>query len=271
MPYWDAVLKVGGSLYSSAALPRLMRALAGEARSRRLLVVPGGGPFADTVRAAWRRHGLGMRVAHRMAILAMDQYGVVLCDRERRARPARSLAGARRIARAGRLPVLLVSHLAGAPNDLPASWNLTSDSIAAWIATRIGARHLILLKSVDPPPLVARARRSRAGSPIGALPLAPSPPQFLARCGIVDRAFPEFARGGMVCWVVNGRKELVARRLREVLCSLEGAGEGRNPHRADTSPDPISVAGGTPHTDQIGGQRGERRQMFRPQGTRQRA
>ena len=39
---------------------------------------------------------------------------------------------------------------AGLPlDDLPASWQVTSDSIAAWVADRVGAERLVLLKAVD--------------------------------------------------------------------------------------------------------------------------
>ena len=32
---------------------------------------------------------------------------------------------------------------------LPASWEVTSDSIAAWVAAQIGAERLVLVKGVD--------------------------------------------------------------------------------------------------------------------------
>ena len=49
----EVVLKVGGSLSRGDSLPTLCRRLAKLGRWHRLLVVPGGGPFADTVRRLW--------------------------------------------------------------------------------------------------------------------------------------------------------------------------------------------------------------------------
>src|SRR5215510_3527159 len=75
----DWVIKVGGSLGARpATLRRLMETLATAARRHWLVVVPGGGSFADEVRRTDRRVRLGDSAAHWMAILAMDQYAYLL-------------------------------------------------------------------------------------------------------------------------------------------------------------------------------------------------
>ena len=72
------IVKIGGSLAAGpAALGRWLLAL--EAGRRRVVVVPGGGPFADTVRSAQAELGFDDSTAHRMALLAMEQYGMALC------------------------------------------------------------------------------------------------------------------------------------------------------------------------------------------------
>ena len=43
-----------------------------------MLVVPGGGPFADAVRAVDEQVGLDDATAHALALRAMDQLGVLL-------------------------------------------------------------------------------------------------------------------------------------------------------------------------------------------------
>jgi aspartokinase-like uncharacterized kinase len=139
------VVKVGGGLARAAgddALRALCAAI-GEAGARhRLLVVPGGGELADAVRAYDRAHGLRPETAHRMAILAMDQLGWALADLIPGAVRATGLE-----ARDG-VTVLLPAALMLERDPLPASWDVTSDSIAAWIAGTAGARRLILLKPV---------------------------------------------------------------------------------------------------------------------------
>jgi aspartokinase-like uncharacterized kinase len=129
------VVKVGGGI-GDDALPGVCAALGGR---RSLLVVPGGGRFADAVREADRRFGLSDETAHRMAILGMEQFGHLLGDLIPGAELCSDLDTI-----TGRPSVLLP---AGLPLDLPASWDVTSDSIAAWVARKAGAGRLVLVKA----------------------------------------------------------------------------------------------------------------------------
>jgi 5-(aminomethyl)-3-furanmethanol phosphate kinase len=61
------IVKVGGSLYNR--IPYLVPILS--ASKRPLLIIPGGGPFADLVRQV----RVNNDAAHWMAIAAMEQFG----------------------------------------------------------------------------------------------------------------------------------------------------------------------------------------------------
>jgi len=162
----DVVVKVGGALAGDVeVLDRALAATAAAAQACRLVIVPGGGPFADAVRSVDRRMGLPDTAAHWMAVLAMDQYAYVIAARLSGAGVVVNAPGAIRDAiEAGRIPVLAPSRWLFDADPLPHSWDVTSDSIAAWIAGQLGARRLILVKppgvdssdSVDP--YFARAR-----------------------------------------------------------------------------------------------------------------
>jgi aspartokinase-like uncharacterized kinase len=89
---------------------------------------------------------LSDEAAHWMAVLAMDQYAHLLADRLRDgvvATNAREIASA---LRAGRVPVLAPSRWLRDVDPLPHSWDVTSDSIAAWVAGALGARQVVLVK-----------------------------------------------------------------------------------------------------------------------------
>ncbi len=145
----QAVVKVGGSLSQGEHLPALGKRLSEVGKHHPLLVVPGGGPFADTVRILDGRHNLGDSAAHWMAILGMDQYGWLLSELVPRSVPVWSLAAARSVSQAGRVPILLPWRLLYETDPLPHSWQVTSDSIAAWVAGEVQAPRLVLLKNVD--------------------------------------------------------------------------------------------------------------------------
>lgn len=143
----DIVIKVGGGLLDHIDhLDRVAAAISEVSRTSRVVVVPGGGPFADAVRRVDRRLALGDEEAHWMAILGMDQYAHLLAARI----DSGTLVAAReQIADAHRrtqIPVLAPSTWLKAADPLPHSWDVTSDSIAAWVAGELGAARLLLIK-----------------------------------------------------------------------------------------------------------------------------
>ena len=143
------ILKVGGSLSRDQKLIALSREIGRIGARHHLLVVPGGGDFADAVREHYQRYPLTETTAHRMALLAMDQYGYLLGDLIPDSVLVTGLLLARRVMQAGQVPILLPSSLLIQADPLPHSWQVTSDAIAAWIAGLIGADWLVLLKDVD--------------------------------------------------------------------------------------------------------------------------
>ena len=75
----ETVIKVGGGgLAHPASLRATLAAVAERAHGERLVVIPGGGPFADAVREADRLVSLSADASHWMALLAMDQYAEAL-------------------------------------------------------------------------------------------------------------------------------------------------------------------------------------------------
>jgi aspartokinase-like uncharacterized kinase len=96
-----------------------------------------------------KRFALSRGVSHRMAILGMDQYGFLLSDLISNSVTVDTFGDAEEALRKGKLPIFLSSHLLSAGDLLENSWEVTSDSIAAYIATRLRAAKLLLVKDVD--------------------------------------------------------------------------------------------------------------------------
>jgi len=141
------VIKIGGSLIQSAReLVRVLHRHA-SAEEERILIIPGGGVFADTVRTASDTYGISDEAAHWMAVLAMDQYGHYLADGTGTALVTD--IGEESI-RAG-VSVLLVYDLlkrydGGVGSGIEHTWNATSDTIAGWVASRLDA---VFIKATD--------------------------------------------------------------------------------------------------------------------------
>jgi len=193
-PLW--VAKLGGSLAEWPDLRRWVAMLSAE-RAVDLVIVPGGGPFADQVRAAQTRWHFHDAAAHRMAILAMEQYGLMLASLSRdRLAGAATPAAIRRTLRDGITPVWAPSVLCFADArgkcQIAETWDMTSDSLAAWLAGRLRADHLVLVKSAAPPP----------GADMKAL----------VRRGLLDRAFPRYAAAGRFGVSVVWREDRAAMR-----------------------------------------------------------
>ena len=178
------VIKLGGSLANYPDdLKRWLKALADAGRGR-VVIVPGGSFFADWVREAQKQWGFDDAAAHAMGLRAMEQYGLMLCGLQKSFVPARTETEIRKALQENQVPVWLpVQTLAS--EDLPPSWDVTSDSLAAWLARRLAAERLVLVKS--------------CALPEGKMDMAE-----LSRNGIVDAAFPGFIHAAAFeVWLVN--------------------------------------------------------------------
>jgi aspartokinase-like uncharacterized kinase len=146
----ETVVKLGGGVLAHTGhFEAALTAIAAAARKSRLLVVPGGGPFADAVREVDRRLRLGNDAAHWMAVLAMDQYAHLVAARlagSVMVSEPREIAAALGACPKGQVPVLAPYRWLRETDPLPHTWMVTSDSIAAWVAGRVGARRLVLVK-----------------------------------------------------------------------------------------------------------------------------
>jgi aspartokinase-like uncharacterized kinase len=221
----DAVIKVGGSIAEDPErLKALCRKLSMLAKKYAIIVVPGGGQFADAVREYDRRFALSSDVSHRLAILGMDQFGLLLSQIMPNSRVFRQLENAKELAEAKIVPIFLPSHWMFQENPLENSWDVTSDSIAAYVASRVNAGKLVLAIDVDgiftcDPKTYADAKLVER---LSAKKLA-----ALNRRTSVDRYLPKLLLKSQTdCYVVNGKyPERVAAVLagQQTTCTLVSA------------------------------------------------
>lgn len=143
------IVKFGGSSISPPDLVRWVQAI--EESSRPLVVVPGGGPFASTVRAYQAQVGYDNDAAHHMAILAMEQFGHALISLGTRLVPCATEKAIEEALAENRVPVWMPAKLVLRAGDIGHDWSTTSDSLAAWLAGRFAGADLCLIKQIDLP------------------------------------------------------------------------------------------------------------------------
>lgn len=144
-----AVLKIGGSLLKhSDSLLDLLLTIEKFASKHQLLLIPGGGPFADDVLKAQQALGLSDDAAHWMAIMAQNQFGIVLADRLSSINVILDVDEFSKSVSAGLFVLMPFSYIRR-NDELPHSWDVTSDSIALWIGEKVKSDFVLLVKSVD--------------------------------------------------------------------------------------------------------------------------
>lgn len=133
-------------------------------------------------------------IAHRMALLAMEQYGLAMAGIVKGLRPAGTKQSIAACLRAGQTAIWMPTTMTLGRSDISESWNVTSDSLALWLAQHLRARGLLLVKAARLPATICSAAE-------------------LSRSGIIDAAFPTMlARSELPCWCIGARRHREAAR-----------------------------------------------------------
>jgi dihydroneopterin aldolase len=127
--------------------------------------------LADEVRAAQSELGFGDGTAHRMALLAMDQLAWAVAGLRSGFEVGVTEEALRASLDRGRVAIWAPYSIVADRDDIPQSWTVSSDSLALWLARRLGAECCYVIKSIE---------RRRTAFSAGQL----------ARDGVVDEAFP---------------------------------------------------------------------------------
>ncbi len=120
------------------------------ASKQTIVIVPGGGPFADRVRNLQLQWQFSDAIAHRMAILAMHQYGLMLTGLSSQFECLETVEAIKeRLYYSMRSIVWMPCHEELQQDQVVASWDVSADSLAAWLCVKLNADRLILVKAAD--------------------------------------------------------------------------------------------------------------------------
>jgi len=138
------IIKLGGSLLTKGRENVHCLSDYAEKHAISIVIVPGGGPFADVIKKLSDR--ISDDTAHWMAVLAMHQYGLFLADGELEIPLVESIDG---LKNAGHICIVLPYKILKDDDCLPHTWDVTSDTIAAFVAHKLGEKSFIKVTDVD--------------------------------------------------------------------------------------------------------------------------
>ena len=150
------VVKLGGSLLDWPEWPTHLATLLGRRPADRVVLIVGGGRFADHLRDLDQIHALGEARSHHLALRLLDATAHLAAALLPGSVVADEVVDLPLLWDRGQIPILAPRRFLDAddhsPDPLPHTWTTTTDSIAARVAVRLFADELILLKSTSLPP-----------------------------------------------------------------------------------------------------------------------
>ena len=136
------VLKIGGSWITNPNLTTLLKTL-DKKKKGKMIIVAGGGCFADSVRFAFKKTKMSEKIANTLALKSTEIFCSYLKDINKKL----YLTTNQRF-RENSLNVWLPSLILSNEKSFKKNWNSTSDSVAAWLSTNIKAEGLVFIKSL---------------------------------------------------------------------------------------------------------------------------
>ena len=133
------VVKIGGSLFPDYAID-----LADKLKNTSSVIILGGGEFANLIRKYDAEQEFSDEANHWTAIDCMDIIAKLVNDKVESTKLAYSIDEINQISDEGFTPIFLVSEFLKVEDPFECSWDVTSDSIAAYVAHLLNANLLIV-------------------------------------------------------------------------------------------------------------------------------
>lgn len=187
------VIKLGGSLISDVStLTHCLQNIKNHSQEN-IVIVPGGGVFADQVRHTQKQWGFDEQTAHDMALLAMQQMALLFKSINNSFIIADTVFAVQQAWHKHAVVIWSPGIKELYASSVKASWDVSSDSLAAWLANQLNIQELILVKSA-------------------VIPLSYNI-QALQKQGVIDKAFADFIKNASYKISIINKQ-----MINEVLC-----------------------------------------------------
>ncbi|MFX1260149.1 MAG: hypothetical protein ACFFAN_20050 [Promethearchaeota archaeon] len=145
------IVKIGGKILENSedlnATITQFKKLLSKKRIQKIIIIPGGGSYANFVRKVDLRLNIEDDLAHWMAILAMEQNGIFLSQQYKEIKCIKNIDELKKSNLT--ISVFLPYEFLSRNDELPHSWDITSDSITLYIASQLGIDECLLIKDID--------------------------------------------------------------------------------------------------------------------------
>ena len=151
MQHYEAVFKIGGKILENSenleCTISQLKKLYEDNTLQKIIIIPGGGSYANFIRSVDKKLVLGDDLAHWAAIFSMNYNGK---DLNRKFPDFECIDDLEKIQRAKRIfCIFLPYNYLKKKDELPHSWDVTSDSIAIYIANKLNLNECYLIKDIE--------------------------------------------------------------------------------------------------------------------------
>jgi len=112
------------------------------------IIITGGGEFANLIRRYDFAIGFSSDITHETSINSMDIIAKLINDKLNFTKLVCSLEDAEKVVDSGNIPILLCSDFLKDNDFIPHSWDITSDSISAYVSNILKSK-LLIATNVD--------------------------------------------------------------------------------------------------------------------------
>ena len=137
------IVKIGGSWLKNPSLPTLLTRIK-KICNKNIVIVPGGGSFADSIRDVYDKTKMTESLANKLALKSTELFAEYLKELDNDL----CLIDNPRNFTKEKISVWLPSKKLSQNNSFQNNWDSTSDSIAAWLGNKIRAEGIIFIKSL---------------------------------------------------------------------------------------------------------------------------
>ena len=141
------IIKIGGSWLNNPLLNVIIKNLNTHSKNHNIVIICGGGCFADSVRLVYDAKRMSEKTGHYIALKSTEMFASILKEINKEICLIKDINLLSDFNH--QLKIWLPSFILKNETSFIKSWESTSDSVAAWLHTKLKSKGLIYVKSLS--------------------------------------------------------------------------------------------------------------------------